>query len=142
VRAGRVRGEAYLTLGTLELAEDDLGGAVARARSCDLVEEAIPAMLALSECLQRRDAPDQARELIDGVWALAENGPYPLLLADAYNRLAELELALGRYPAATEAATKAHRLAWRDGPPFAHHWGLEHAKRTLAVLGASIPTYT
>lgn len=141
VRAGRIRGEAYLALGMVEVAEDELAGALARARSCDLVEEAIPAMLALSECVQRRDSPDRARELVDDVWALAEKGPYPLLQANAYHRLAELELALGRHSPAVQAATKAHRLAWRDGPPFAHHWALESASRLLALLGASTPTY-
>ncbi len=41
--------------------------------------------------------------------------------------------------AAVEAATKAYRLAWCDGPPFAYHWGLEKARRHLRELGASEP---
>ena len=41
--------------------------------------------------------------------------------------------------AAIEAATKAYRLAWCDGPPFAYHWGLEKAKQHLKELGAPEP---
>ena len=37
------------------------------------------------------------------------------------------------------AATKAFELAWRDGPPFAYHWGLERAREHLAELGAAEP---
>jgi hypothetical protein len=39
-----------------------------------------------------------------------------------------------------EAATKAYRLAWCDGPPFAYHWGLDAARAHLKALGASEPT--
>ena len=45
----------------------------------------------------------------------------------------------GNPNAAIEAATKAYRLSWCDGPPFAYHWGLEAAKAHLAALDAPEP---
>jgi hypothetical protein len=31
-------------------------------------------------------------------------------------------------------------IDWRDGSPFAYHWGLQKAKAHLAALGAPEPT--
>jgi hypothetical protein len=42
--------------------------------------------------------------------------------------------------AAIEAATKAYRLAWCDGPPFAYHRGLVAARKHLQELGAPEPS--
>ena len=52
------------------------------------------------------------------------------------NVLAQIERDAGNREAAIEAATKAYRLAWCDGPPYAYHWGLEAAKQHLRELGA------
>jgi len=41
--------------------------------------------------------------------------------------------------AAIEGATRAYRLAWCDGPPFAYHWGLVKARQHLQELGAPEP---
>jgi hypothetical protein len=49
-------------------------------------------------------------------------------------------LAEGDKQAAIEAATKAYKAAWCDGPPYAYHWGLEEAKAHLAALGAPEPS--
>ena len=88
---------------------------------------------------RRQGQPAAARELLGGVWELAERGPYPLDHADACNVLAQLEREAGNEQAAVEAATQAYRLAWCDGPPYAYHWGLEKAKQHLAELGAAEP---
>ena len=53
--------------------------------------------------------------------------------------LAQIERDAGNTAAAVEAATKAYRLAWCDGPPFAYHWGLKKAKKHLKELGAPEP---
>lgn len=139
IRAGRVRGEAQLALGLISEADETLCSALARARACDLVEEIIPALLALSRCRRRGGAVERARELVDEVWELAEAGPYPLLQVDAHCELAELELARGGRSAAVEAATRAHRLATCDGPPFAYHWGRQRAQQALTSLGVDPP---
>ena len=76
---------------------------------------------------------------MEDVWEPAERGPYSLVHADARNVLARIERDSGNTQAAVEAATRAYRLAWCDGPPFAYHWGLEAAKATLAELGAPEP---
>ncbi|HEX8920519.1 MAG TPA: hypothetical protein VF766_03515, partial [Pyrinomonadaceae bacterium] len=69
----------------------------------------------------------------------AERGPYPLFHADACNVLAQIERDEGNKAKAVEAATKAYRLAWCDGPPFAYHWGVEKARKHLRELGAHEP---
>ncbi|MGZ8842846.1 MAG: hypothetical protein ACXW18_04235, partial [Pyrinomonadaceae bacterium] len=53
--------------------------------------------------------------------------------------LTQIERDEGNHAAAVDAATKAYRLAWCDGPPFAYHWGLEKAKQHLKELGAPEP---
>jgi hypothetical protein len=53
--------------------------------------------------------------------------------------LADIALAEGDKPAAIDAATKAYRAAWCDGPPYAYHWGLVKAKAHLAALGSPEP---
>lgn len=78
--------------------------------------------------------------MLDDVWEPAERGPFRLYHADAFNVLAQIERDAGNYAAAVEAATKAYRLAWCDGPPFAYHWGLQKAKAHLASLGATEPS--
>ena len=73
--------------------------------------------------LQRREA---ARRAVDGVdWI--------------YNLAADIAWAEGQNDAAIEAATKAYRAAWCDGPPWAYHWGLEKAKALLREFGAPEP---
>jgi hypothetical protein len=54
--------------------------------------------------------------------------------------LAQLEQDEGNHRAAVEAATRAYKLAWCDGPPFAYHWGLERARKHLAELHAPEPS--
>ena len=85
-------------------------------------------------CGDNKTTSQPARELLDAVWEAAERGPYPLIHADAFNVLGQIELDEGKKDAAIEAAKKAYRLAWCDGPPFAYHWGLEKAKQHLKEL--------
>ena len=65
--------------------------------------------------------PEGGARLLDDVWEPAERGPYPLFHADACNVLAQIERDAGDRAAAVEAATKAYRLAWCDGEPYAYH---------------------
>ena len=95
--------------------------------------------MALAELRRRQGEAKAAREFLEDVWEPAERGPYPLIHADALNVLAQIERDEGNTKAAIEAATKAYRLAWCDGPPFAYHWGLEKAKLHLKELGAPEP---
>ncbi len=135
----RVRGEALLGLGDLALADKQLHQALLRGRAVNLVEEELPALIALAELRRRQNQPAEARELLDDVWEAAERGPYPLFHADAMNVLAQLERDAGNTSKAIEAATQAYRLAWCDGPPYAYHWGLEAARKHLRELGAPEP---
>ena len=73
------------------------------------------------------------------VWEAAERGPYPRHQADAFNLLASIAHAEDDREGAIEAATKAYRAAWCDGPPWAYYWGLEKAKAHLKALGAPEP---
>jgi tetratricopeptide (TPR) repeat protein len=139
IRAARAQGQAALGLKGLATADERLHHALTRARIVNLVEEELPALVALAELRRRQGDIKSARELLDDVWESAERGPYPLFHADAFNVLAQIERDEGNTNAAIEAATKAYRLAWCDGPPFAYHWGLEKAKQHLKELGAPEP---
>ena len=139
IRAAGRQGEAALGLNDFNLADERLHHALTRARTANLVEEELPALVAIAELRRRQGDMEAAREQLEDVWELAERGPYPLFHADAFNVLAQIERDEGNKVAAIEAATKAYRLAWCDGPPFAYHWGLEKAKRHLKELGAAEP---
>lgn len=137
--AARAQGEAALGLNDLATADDTLHDALTRARMVNLVEEEVPALVALADLRRRQGDAKAAREMLDAVWEAVERGPYPLIHADAFNVLAQIDREEGNTTAAIEAATKAYQLAWCDGPPFAYHWGLEKAKQHLKELGAPEP---
>jgi len=139
IRAARAQGEASLGLNDLAVADERLHHALARARMVNFAEEELPALVALAELRRRQGDAKAARELLDDVWEAAERGPYPLIHADACNVLAQIERDAGNVGAAVEAAERAYRLAWCDGPPFAYHWGLEKARKHLRELGATPP---
>src|SRR5207248_9765590 len=140
IRAVRLQGEASLGLGNLSIADECLHNALARARSVNQVEEELPTLIGLAELWRRQSDLKAARELLDDVWEPAELGPFRLFHADAFNVLAQIERDAVNHAAAVEAATKAYRLAWCNGPPFAYHWGLQKAKAHLSALGVPEPT--
>jgi len=109
------------------------------AREINLVNEEILSLIGLATIAEKKKQFFEARDLLADIWELAERGPYPLFHADAFNVLAQIERDEWNTAAAIEAATKAYRLAWCDGPPFAYHWGLEKAKQHLKELGAPEP---
>jgi hypothetical protein len=133
------QGQASVGLGDLPRADERLHHALNRARAVNVVEFELPALIALAELELKRGHPADARSRLDDVWEAAERGPYPLYQADACNVLADIELAENNKPAAIDAATKAYKAAWCDGPPYAYHWGLRKAKAHLAALGAPEP---
>ena len=139
IRAARRQGGAAMELNDFSTADERLHHALTRARKVNLVEEELPALVALAELRRRQGEEKAARELLDDVWEAAERGPYPLFHADACNVLAEVERDVGNREAAVEAAGRAYELAWCDGPPFAYHWGLERARGLLRELGAGEP---
>jgi tetratricopeptide (TPR) repeat protein len=139
IRAARAQGEAALGLTDFATADERLHHALTRARMVNLVDEELPALVALAELRRRQGELGAARELLEDVWEAAERGPYPLFHADACCVLAEVERDEGNVEKAVEAAERAYRLAWCDGPPFAYHWGLERARALLKELGAGEP---
>lgn len=139
IRAARLQGEAALGLNDFAIANERQHHALTRARMVNYVEEELPALVALAELRRRQGDGKAAREFLDDVWDGAERGPYPLIHADGCNVLAQIERDAGNVGAAVEAAERAYRLAWCDGPPFAYHWGLEKARGHLRELGAREP---
>jgi tetratricopeptide (TPR) repeat protein len=139
IRAAVVQGQASLGRGDFARADERLHHALNRARAVNLVDHELPSLIVLAELELRRGRPAESKARLDDVWEAAERGPYPLEQADAYNVLAAIELAEGNTPAAIDAATKAYKAAWCDGPPYAYHWGLQKAKAHLAALGAPEP---
>jgi tetratricopeptide (TPR) repeat protein len=132
----RRQGEAALGLNDLTTSDERLHHALSRARRVNLVEEELPTLVALAELRRRQGDLKAGRELLADVWDAAERGPYSLFHADAYNVLTRIERDAGNEAAAVEAATRAYRLAWCDGPPFAYHRGLERAGKHIRELGA------
>ena len=57
--------------------------------------------------------------------------------------LAQIERDAGDCATAVEAATKAYRLAWCDGEPYAYHWGLIAMRNIWPTrrAGASMPPF-
>jgi tetratricopeptide (TPR) repeat protein len=139
ISAARAQGEAALGLNDLATADERLHHALTRARKVNYAEEELPALVALAELRRGQGNMKAAREFLDDVWEAAERGPYPLIHADACNVLAQIERDEGNREKAVEAATRAYKLAWCDGPPFAYHWGLEKARKHLQELGAEEP---
>lgn len=139
IRAARAQGAAALGLNDYATADERLHHALIRARMVNHAEEELPALVTLAELRRRQGDLKTAREMLDDVWEAAARGPYPLVHADACNVLAQVERDAGNDAKAVEAATKAYRLAWCDGPPFAYHWGLEKARGLLRELGAGEP---
>jgi tetratricopeptide (TPR) repeat protein len=139
IRASRLQGAVALALGDLSVADKYLNGALTNARTVYLIEIEPPALIGLAELRWRQGDLKAAREFLGDVWELTKRGPYPLFHADALNVLAQIERDEGNQAKAVEAATKAYRLSWCDGPPFAYHWGLEKARKHLAELGAEEP---
>jgi tetratricopeptide (TPR) repeat protein len=140
IRAARLQGQAALGLDDFPAAEEWLNHALTRPRAVNLVDEELPALTGLADLRRRQGDLKAAQELLDDVWEPAQRGLYPLFHADALNVLARIELDAGNHEAAVAAATKAYRLGWCDGPPYAYHWGLEAAKKHLAALVAPEPT--
>jgi tetratricopeptide (TPR) repeat protein len=138
VDAALRQGQAALGLGDITRADERLHHALTRARAVNLVEFELAALISLAELELRRGTAEAKPRLAD-VWEAAELGPYPLQQTDAFNIFAAIARAEGDAPAAIDAATKAYRAAWCDGPPYAYHWGLEKAKAHLAALGAAEP---
>ena len=119
IQAAFSQGRAALGLGDLAVADERLHHALTRTRAVNVVESELPALIAIAELAQRRDDLEGAKARLDEVWDAAERGPYPLYQADAFNLAAEIACAEGDKEAAIEAATKAYRAAWCDGPPYA-----------------------
>jgi hypothetical protein len=139
IRAALFQGRAALGGGNFSRADERLHHALTRARAVNTVESELPALIGIAALELQHRQYAEAKARLDDVWEAAERGPYPLHQADAYNVLAAIELAENNKPAAIDAATKAYRHAWCDGPPYAYHWGLQKAKAHLAALGAPEP---
>ena len=139
INAALLQGRAALARDDREQAEEQLHHALARTRAVNVVEFELPALIAIAELELACKKLKAARERLDEFWEPAMEGPYPLRQADAYNVLVNICVAEGDKPGAIEAATKAYRAAWCDGPPWAYHWGLETAKAHLQTLGAPFP---
>jgi len=139
IRAVLHQGRAAIASNDPDRAAERLHQTLTRARTTNLVELELPALIALAELDLKQEKPAAAKAHLDGVWDAAESGPYPLYQADAYNVLAEILRAEGDQAGAIDAAEKAYRAAWCDGPPWAYHWGLEKAKAHLQALGAPEP---
>lgn len=139
IAAALLQGQVALARSELPLADERLHHVLVRTRAVNMVEFELPALIAIADLEHQRGRLPEARARLDDVWEAVGRGPYPQYDADAYNVLTTIELAERNKPAAIDAATKAYKAAWCDGPPYAYHWGLQKAKAHLAALGAPEP---
>ena len=139
IMAAFLQGRAALGLDDATRTEERLHHALRRGRAVNMIDLELAALTAIAEFELQRGRPARAEATLDDVWEAAGRGPYPLKQADAYNVLAAIARAEGNKAAAIDAATKAYKAAWCDGPPYAYHWGLEKAKAHLAALVAPEP---
>jgi tetratricopeptide (TPR) repeat protein len=140
IRSLWLQGLAAMNLNKLSEAEECFHQALVEARERNQIGEEIPTRIRLAELRRRQGNAQAARELLEEVWEPAERGGFRLYLADAWNVLAQIESDAGHAKETIDAATRAYRLAWCDGPPFAYHWGLEKARAFLHKLRAPEPT--
>jgi tetratricopeptide (TPR) repeat protein len=139
VRAACMQGVAALGMDDLEMVDERLHHALTRARSVNLVEFELQALIGLAELHRRREDFKAAQNLLEDVWEPAERGPYRLLHADAYNVLAQIERDAGLFDPAKQVAKAAFYLAWCDGEPYAYLWGLRQARAHLRALDVPEP---
>lgn len=143
LRAYRLRGVAKLLRGKpgdLEAAAEDLTYVADRVAESGVIEEAIPARVALAELGLRPGRYRAARSWLDEARTLLAGTGYRVLEADFQVVLSRSEQKAGRLSEAKAAATRAYELSWCDGPPdFAYHWGLVAACQQLSALGAAEP---
>jgi tetratricopeptide (TPR) repeat protein len=139
IRAALLQGRVALDARDSSQADERLHYALTRTRAVNAGEFEVPALIAIAELELQRGHPAEAKARLNDVWEAADQGPYPLHQADAFNVLVTIAVAEGDKPAAVAAATDAFKAAWCDGPPYAYHWGLQEAKAHLAALGAPEP---
>ena len=139
-RAAQMQGAAALGQGHHAIAQAKLHSALSLSRAGDAVEDELAALVGLADLARCKRDFDEARRLLEDVWLRVELGPYPLIHADAFNVLAEIETNCGDIPAAIAAATRAYELAWCDGPPYSYQQGLAASERCLRSFEAAIPT--
>jgi tetratricopeptide (TPR) repeat protein len=139
IRSALIQGQVALGIGSLLRADERLHYALTHAREVNLMEFELSTLIAIAEFKLQSGHPTEAKAQLNDVWEDAEEGPYPLHQADAFNAMTAIALADGNNLEAIAAATNAFRAAWCDGPPYAYHWGLEKAKAHLVALNAPQP---
>jgi tetratricopeptide (TPR) repeat protein len=134
-----LQGRSELGLNNILVANERLHHALARARASNVVEFELPILVALAELKLKQADLQASKGHLDEAWDGLERGPFRLVQADAFNVLAEAELAAGNRAAAVEAASNAFRASWCDGAPFGYGFGLAKARALLGALHAPEP---
>jgi MoaA/NifB/PqqE/SkfB family radical SAM enzyme/tetratricopeptide (TPR) repeat protein len=136
----RLIGVAKLLLGDNNGSWKDLRSVLKEAEDCGYFEEQLAATIGLAELDRRvQNLPSARDRLSDDLRSQAEAEKYSLLLSDFDNTLCQIQQDRRHHVEAVEAATRAYRQAWCDGPPFSYYWGLMQATSHLVQLGAPLP---
>lgn len=139
IAGARMKGEALVLKNDFDEGEKFLLLALRRAREIEFVEEELPALRVLALKSLRAGEFEQAKNYLRQTRHLAERGRFLLYDADSYNISARIEIALGNFESAFEAAEKAFCLSVCDGVPFVYRRGIEEASVLLEKMGKSIP---
>ena len=78
IRAALLQGLSALGLGDLERADERLHLALTRARTVNVVEFELPALIAIAKLKIQQENLASAQARLDEVWDATERGPYPL----------------------------------------------------------------
>jgi tetratricopeptide (TPR) repeat protein len=132
-------GRALLELGQLRAAEEKLGICLANARAGAFGEDEAESTLLLAKTKFNLGEHASAKQLLSDYIDFTDRSTSPIVMADALNLLASIELAAGNNLAAVQAANHAYTSAWCDGPPYAYQRGLTMATEVLDSLGATPP---
>lgn len=139
IRATRLQGFAQYGLRNFEEAHQKLVNSLEDARKVNFIHEEVYSLLGLARIDLVLKQYESAFQKLEGIWEIAERGPYPIFLADAYNIQGQIYQAIGDKAGAINAAKQAYSAAWCDGPPYAYHWGLQLASQILQELCADPP---
>lgn len=140
IMAMNLEGAILLAQGSTAQAKEVLLRGLRRARRINFTAAEIDALLDLTRACLQLGEEDVCREALADLWEPVERGRFRLAEADGLLLLARLELKKQDVEKAVDAASRAYRTAWCDGPPFAYHRTLCRSGDLLADLGAEPPT--
>ena len=109
VHAALLQGIVLSSFRDFNRSDERLHQALTRARSVNMVQLEIPALIAIADLEFKRGRLPDAKARLEDVWEAAARGPYPRFTADAFNLLSAIAVAERDRAVAIEAANDAYK---------------------------------